>query len=148
MGKRFLDLYGLKTNENVQGLTRKSAKLQIICQRFSSFCSASADRKTRPFHVGYFSEGRKITKNNLGYIVPKYSAKLGDVEPITIDATHLNMCKYPNVQAKAFDDLTKMIKSMMAKTDGSITTREVSTSPCSSTKRPSTMFEIETPSEE
>ena len=126
MGRRFLNLYMLKRNEHVRGLREKSAKLQLICRNFVSFYNASADGQRRPLQVGCFSEGRQVEKSNEDFIVPKDSATFGDIEPIVINANHLNMCKYRNAQDQGFADVTSMIKSMIAKVNHSATDKEVS----------------------
>ena len=126
MGKRFLKLYRLGSNEHFRGLKQKSAKLQLICRNFVSFYTASAGGLRRPLQVGCFSEGRQVEKSIKDFIVPKNSATFGDIEPIVINANHLEMCQYLNAQDQGFEDVTNMIRSMIAKIDPGAADKEVS----------------------
>jgi hypothetical protein len=91
--------------EDVKDLEERSAKLMSINDAFQKFLKARDRSESREFvEVACFFEQYSMYKTGkkMGIIVPKESARLPGIDPQSIEANHVDMCRFEDEDREGY----------------------------------------------
>lgn len=113
---RVVDCFSDTKKEDVKDLEERSAKLVSINEAFLKFLKAR-DRSGAPVEVECFFEALSLKILGKRFlIVPKKSAVLPGIDGQSIEANHVDMCKFADEERSGFrsisEKLSQWIKAM------------------------------------
>lgn len=106
--------------EDVKDLEERSARLTSINDAFQKFVKARDRSETRHFvEIACFFEQYAIYKagKRIGVIVPKESACLPGVDPQSIQANHVDMCKFEDEDREGYKNISQRLSLWIADLD-------------------------------
>lgn len=107
-----LDWVSTTHKEDVKDLEERSAKLMNINDAFQKFLKARDRSETRQFvEVACFFEQYAMYKarNKIGTIVPKESACLPGIDPHSIQANHVGMCRFEDEDREGYKNISQRL---------------------------------------
>lgn len=102
---RLVDWISTTHKEDVMDLEEHSVKLMNISEAFQKFLKARDLSETGQFvEVACFFEQYAMYKagKKIGTIVPKESACLPGIDPLSIQANHVDMCKFEDEDREGY----------------------------------------------
>jgi hypothetical protein len=109
---KVLDRINTTHKEDVKDLEERSAKLMAINDAFQKFLKTRDRSETRQFvEVACFFEQYAMYKANkkIGTIVPKESACLPGIDPQSIQANHVDMCKFEDDDREGYKNISQRL---------------------------------------
>jgi hypothetical protein len=109
---KVLDWINTTHKEDVKDLEERSAKLMAINDAFQKFLKTRDRSETRQFvEVACFFEQYAMYKANkkIGTIVPKESACLPGIDPQSIQANHVDMCKFEDDDREGYKNISQRL---------------------------------------
>lgn len=106
--------------EDVKDLEERSARLTNINDAFQKFVKARDRSETGQFvEIACFFEQYAIYKagKRIGVIVPKESACLPGVDPQSIQANHVDMCKFEDEDREGYKNISQRLSLWIADLD-------------------------------
>lgn len=117
---KLLDWVGTTHKEDVKDLEERSAKLMSINDSFQKFLKARDRSETGQFvEVACFFEEYAIYKlgKKIGIIVPKESACLPGIDPQSIQANHVDMCKFEDEDREGYKNISQRLSQWILDLD-------------------------------
>lgn len=117
---KILDWISTTQKEDVKDLEERSAKLMSINEAFQKFLKARDRSETRQFvEVACFFEQYAIYKagKKIGTIVPKESARLPGIDPQSIQANHVDMCKFEDEDREGYKNISQRLNQWISDLD-------------------------------
>jgi hypothetical protein len=108
-GLQMLDWMSTTHKEDVKDLEERSAKLIDIYEAFQKFLKLRDRSETRNFvEIACFFEQYAMYKGRvkIGVIVPKESASLPGIDPQSIQANHVDMCKFEDEDREGYKNIS------------------------------------------
>ena len=134
-GSRALQILGwISTThkQDIKDLEERSAKLISVNEAFQKFLKARDRSESREFvEVACFFERYAMYKGGtkMGFIVPKESACLPGIDPQSIQANHVDMCKFEDEDREGYkrisQKLAQWISDLDSRSKGSEEDRQV-----------------------
>lgn len=91
--------------DSLETLEKKSKKLADINVKFAKFLKERDLAHDMPrLQIACFFEGIPVVRNTL--VVPKESATWLGVDPLSIDANHMNMCRFDDPNREGFQKVS------------------------------------------
>lgn len=91
--------------DSLETLEKKSKKLADINVKFAKFLKERDLAHDMPrLQIACFFEGIPVVRNTL--VVPKDSATWLGVDPLSIDANHMNMCRFDDPNREGFQKVS------------------------------------------
>jgi hypothetical protein len=109
---KVLDWASTTHKEDVKDLEERSAKLMNINEAFQKFLKARDRSETRQFvEVACFFEQYAMYKagKKIGVIVPKESACLPGIDPQSIQANHVDMCRFEDEDREGYNNISQRL---------------------------------------
>lgn len=109
---RVLDWVSTTHKEDVKDLEERSAKLMNINEAFQKLLKVRDRSETGQFvEVACFFEQYAMYKagKKIGTIVPKESASLPGIDPQSIQATHIDMCKFEDEDREGYKNISQRL---------------------------------------
>jgi len=129
---KVLDWVSTTHKEDVKDLEERSAKLTSINDAFQKFLKARDRSETRQFvEVACFFEQYAMYKagKKIGIIVPKESACLPGIDPQSIQANHVDMCRFEDEDREGYKNISQQLSQWISELDrqqeGSAAKRQV-----------------------
>ena len=107
--------------KNIKNLEERSEKLISINTAFQKFLKARDCSKSREFvKVACFFEEYSMYKAGakIEIIVPKKSASLADIDPQSIQANHVDMCKFENEDREGYKRISQKLSQWISDLEG------------------------------
>lgn len=130
---RMLDWVSTTHKEDVKDLEERSANLMSINNAFHKFLKARDRSESRRFvEVACFFEQYAMYKSGkkIGVIVPKESACLPGIDPQSIQANHVDMCRFEDEDREGYKSVSQRLSQWVSDLDrqpqGSATNGQVS----------------------
>ena len=104
----------------MKDLEERSAKLMSINEAFQKFLKARDRSETRQFiEVACFFEQYAMYKagKKIGTIVPKESACLPGIDPQSIQASHVDMCKFEDEDREGYKNVSQRLNQWISDLD-------------------------------
>jgi hypothetical protein len=117
---KVLDWVSTTHKEDVQDLQERSAKLMNINDAFQKLLKARDRSETRQFvEIACFFEQYAMYKGGkkIGIIVPKESACLPGVDPQSIQANHVDMCKFEDEDREGYKNISQRLSQWISDLD-------------------------------
>ncbi|KAI9763799.1 MAG: hypothetical protein M1839_006309 [Geoglossum umbratile] len=117
---KVLDWASTTHKEDVKDLEERSAKLMNINDAFQKFLKARDRSETGQFvEVACFFEQYAMYKagKKIGIIVPKESACLPGVDPQSIQANHVDMCKFEDEDREGYKNISQRLSQWVSDLD-------------------------------
>jgi pimeloyl-ACP methyl ester carboxylesterase len=117
---RMLDWVSTTHKEDVKDLEERSAKLMSINDAFQKFLKARDRSEARRFvEVACFFEQYAMYKagKKIGIIVPKESACLPGIDPQSIQANHVDMCKFEDEDREGYKNISQRLSQWVSDLD-------------------------------
>jgi hypothetical protein len=117
---KVLDMVGKTYKGNVKDLEERSTKLSSISEAFQKFVKARDRSESRHFvEIACFFEQCAMykTSKKAGVIVPKESACLPGVDPQSIQANHVDMCKFENEDKEGYKNISQRLQQWTSNLD-------------------------------
>ena len=117
---KILDWISTTHKEDVKDLEERSAKLMSINDNFQKFLKARDRSETRQFvEVACFFEQYAMYKlgKKIGTIVPKESACLPGIDPQSIQANHIDMCKFEDEDREGYKNISQRLSQWISDLD-------------------------------
>lgn len=117
---KILDWISTTHKENVKDLEERSAKLMSINEAFQKFLKARDRSETRQFvEVACFFEQYAMYKagKKIGTVVPKESACLPGIDPQSIHANHVDMCKFEDEDREGYKNISQRLNQWISDLD-------------------------------
>ena len=107
---RFLSWVSSTNDLKTKDLEERSAKLISVYDAFLKFLKGR-DRSKIPIEVAcYFEEyPMYVAGKKIGMIVPKQSASLPGIDPLSISANHVDMCKFEDEYRNGFRSISEKL---------------------------------------
>ncbi|KAF2726427.1 putative ribonuclease p/mrp subunit [Polyplosphaeria fusca] len=121
---KVLDWVGTTHKEDVRDLEERSAKLISINDAFQKLLKARDRSEERRFiEVACFFEQYAMYKagKKVGTIVPKESASLPGIDPQSIQANHVDMCKFEDEDREGYKNISQRLNKWISDLDRSKT---------------------------
>lgn len=119
-GLKVLDWVSTTHKEDVKDLEERSAKLVGINDAFQKLLKARDRSEARQFiEVACFFEQYAMYKagKKMGAIVPKESACLPGIEPQSIQANHVDMCKFEDEDREGYKNISQRLSQWILDLD-------------------------------
>lgn len=118
---RYLSWISSTNNEKTKDLEERSAKLASINEAFLKFLKAR-DRSKIPVEVACYFEEYPIyvAGKKLGVIVPRKSAVLAGIDPLSIPANHVDMCKFEDEDRNGFRSISEKLSQWITVMDANL----------------------------
>jgi hypothetical protein len=104
--------------EDVKDLEERSAKLMNINDSFHKFLKDRDRSESRQFvEVACFFEQYpmyNLAGQKIGTIVPKESASLPGIDPQSIQANHVEMCKFEDEEREGYKNISQRLSTWVA----------------------------------
>lgn len=117
---KVLDWVGTVHKEDVKDLEERSAKLMSVNESFQKFLKARDRSETGQFvEVACFFEQYAIYKagKKIGIIVPKESACVPGIDPQSIQANHVDMCRFEDEDREGYKNISQRLSQWIADLD-------------------------------
>lgn len=117
---KILDMLNTTHKEDVKDLEERSAKLVSINTAFQKFLKARDRSESRDFlEVACFFEEYAMYKLGvkIGVIVPKESACLPGIDPQSIQANHVDMCKFEDEDREGYKRISQKLSQWISDLD-------------------------------
>ena len=117
---KVLDWVSTTHKEDVKDLEERSAKLMNINDAFQKFLKARDRSETGQFvEVACFFEQYAMYKagKKIGIIVPKESACLPGIDPQSIQANHVDMCKFEDEDREGYKNISQQLSQWVSDLD-------------------------------
>ena len=117
---KILDWISMTHKEDVKDLEERSAKLMNINDAFQKFLKARDRSERRQFvEVACFFEQYAMYKagKKIGIIVPKESACLPGIDPQSIQANHVDMCKFEDEDREGYKSISQRLSQWISDLD-------------------------------
>ncbi|KAH8723884.1 hypothetical protein GQ44DRAFT_709308 [Phaeosphaeriaceae sp. PMI808] len=117
---KVLDWVSTTHKEDVKDLEERSAKLMSINDTFQKLLKARDRSETRQFiEVACFFEQYAMYKagKKIGTIVPKESACLPGIDPQSIQANHVDMCKFEDEDREGYKNISQRLSQWVSDLD-------------------------------
>ncbi|KAF2476197.1 putative ribonuclease p/mrp subunit [Lindgomyces ingoldianus] len=118
---KVLDWVSTTHKEDVKDLEERSANLTNINDTFQKFLKARDRSETGQFvEVACFFEQYAMYKagKKIGIIVPKESACLPGIDPQSIQANHVDMCKFEDDDREGYKNISQRLSQWISDLDG------------------------------
>jgi hypothetical protein len=115
-----LDWVSTTHKEDVKDLEQRSAKLLSINEAFQKFLKVRDRSDTKQFlEVACFFEQYAMYKagKRIGTIVPKESACLPGIDPQSIQANHVDMCKFEDEDREGYKNISQRLSQWVSDLD-------------------------------
>ena len=115
-----LDWVSTTHKEDMNDLEERSAKLMHINDAFQKFLKARDRSETGEFvEVACFFEQYAMYKagKKIGIIVPKESACLPGIDPQSIQANHVGMCKFEDEDREGYKNISQRLSQWVSDLD-------------------------------
>lgn len=109
---KVLDWVSTTHKEDVKDLEERLAKLMNVNNAFQKFLKAQDRSETGQFvEVACFFEQYAMYKagKKIGTIVPKESACLPSIDPQSIQANHVDMCKFKDEDREGYKNISQRL---------------------------------------
>lgn len=119
-GLKVLDWLSTTHKEDVKDLEERSAKLVGINDAFQKLLKARDRSEARQFiEVACFFEQYATYKagKKIGIIVPKESASLPGIEPQSIQANHVDMCRFEDEDRDGYMNISQRLNQWISDID-------------------------------
>jgi hypothetical protein len=112
---KYLDLISSTNKEKVKDLEERSARLISINENFLKFIKAR-DRSRNPVEIACFFEEYPtyVAGKNMGMIVSKSAAVIPGVDPLSIAANHVNMCRFEDEYRNGYITIVNLLNHWIA----------------------------------
>ena len=133
-GSRALQILGwISTThkQDIKDLEERSAKLISVNEAFQKFLKARYRSESREFVevACFFEQYAMYEGGTMGFIVPKESACLPGIDPQSIQANHVDMCKFEDEDREGYkrvsQKLVQWISDLDSRSKGSGEDRQV-----------------------
>jgi hypothetical protein len=117
---RMLDWVSTTHKEDMKDLEERSAKLMSINDAFQKFLKARDRSEARRFiEVACFFEQYAMYKagKKTRIIVPKESACLPGIDPQSIQANHVDMCKFEDEDREGYKNISQRLSQWVSDLD-------------------------------
>jgi hypothetical protein len=117
---KVLDWVSTTNKEDMKDLEERSAKLMSINEAFQKLLKARDRSETRQFvEIACFFEQYAMYKGGkkIGIIVPKESACLPGVDPQSIQANHVDMCKFEDEDREGYKNISQRLSQWISDLD-------------------------------
>lgn len=117
---KILDWISTTHKEDIKDLEERSAKLISITTAFQKFLKARDRSESREFvEVACFFEEYAMYKGGkkIGVIVPKESACLPGIDPQSIQANHVDMCKFEDEDREGYKRISQKLSQWISDLD-------------------------------
>lgn len=117
---KVLDWVSTTHKEDAKDLEERSAKLMNINDAFQKFLKARDRSEIRQFvEVACFFEQYATYKavKKIGVIVPKESACLPGIDPQSIQANHVDMCKFEDEDREGYKSISQRLSQWVLDLD-------------------------------
>ena len=118
---KIIDLIGTTQKKDIKDLEERSEKLININVAFQKFLKARDRSKSREFvEVACFFEEYSMYKAGvkIGVIVPKDSASLPGIDPQSIQANHVDMCKFEDEDREGYKQISQKLSQWISELEG------------------------------
>lgn len=103
--------------DSLETLEKKSKKLADINVKFAKFLKERDLAHDMPrLQIACFFEGIPVVRNTL--VVPKESATWLGVDPLSIDANHMNMCRFDDPNREGFQKVSGKLVQWIEEYEG------------------------------
>jgi hypothetical protein len=116
---KLLDWIGTTHKEDVKDLEERSTKLISINTAFQKYLKAR-DRSESRLEVACFFEEYAMYKKTkkIGVIVPKESACLPGIDPQSIQANHVDMCRFEDEDQEGYKRISQKLSQWILDFEG------------------------------
>lgn len=117
---KVLDWLSTTHNEDMKDLEERSAKLMHINDAFQKFLKARDRSETGEYvEVACFFEQYAMYKagKKIGIIVPKESACLPGIDPLSIQANHVGMCRFEDEDREGYRNISQRLSQWVSDLD-------------------------------
>lgn len=118
MARKFFDWFSTTNPADIQDLKEQSKEVRRISHEFEKFIkSRDKSRDELPINVAcYFEELSMRNKLfvSVGKIVEAESACLAGIDPIGLDADHIQMCKYDSDERMGYRSISGILSGWIS----------------------------------
>ena len=117
---QILDWISTTHKEDIKDLEERSAKLISVNEAFQKFLKARDRSESREFvEVACFFEEYAMYRlgKKIGIIVPKESACLPGIDPQSIQANHVDMCKFEDEDREGYKRISQKLSQWISDLD-------------------------------
>ena len=135
---KILDWISTTQKAHTKDLEERSAKLSSVNESFQKFLKARDRSESREFvEVACFFEEYAMykLKTKIGVIVPKESACLPGIDPQSIQANHVDMCKFEDEDREGYKSISQKLSQWISNLDRRSKESEADSQVCSSFAR-------------
>ena len=118
---KIIDWISTTHKEDIKDLEERSGKLISINTAFQKILKARDRSKSREFvEVACFFEEYSMYKAGakIGVIVPKESASLAGIDPQSIQANHVDMCKFEDEEREGYKRIFQKLSQWISDREG------------------------------